>query len=309
MGLESVIELSDPNGHAPFKRIAEHQSFPEGGISFPIDPVVREYSLLTGADFDPESLQRMDDGSFWIGDEFGPWLLHFDPVGRLTRPPVPLPGIRSPDNEQDTDRPVRAVRSGGLESMTQDKDTGILYLMLEKPLSDGDRVLPVFAFDPGKGKFLPETHPAPVMHYPLEEGARGVGAFLSLGKGVFLALERDRRQGVEAQIKRIYRVDKTRLDSKGALQKELLVDLLAIHDPQGLASGMFQTEAGHLRFSFETIESLVRLGPDTLGVLNDNNYPFGTGPNGHAESDVAKTSEGTFFIVLKVPALRSSDWP
>ena len=43
---------------------------------------------LTGGDFDIESLQRMPDGTFWIGEEFGPFLLHVDAAGTLsaTRP-------------------------------------------------------------------------------------------------------------------------------------------------------------------------------------------------------------------------------
>ena len=45
---------------------------------------------LTGADADPESMVVMADGSFWIGDEHGPWLLHFSRLGVLLEPPVPL---------------------------------------------------------------------------------------------------------------------------------------------------------------------------------------------------------------------------
>ena len=37
---------------------------------------------LTGADFDPESLVVAPDGTFWVGDEFGPSLMHFDATGR-----------------------------------------------------------------------------------------------------------------------------------------------------------------------------------------------------------------------------------
>ncbi len=43
----------------------------------------RRRRLLTGGDFDIESLQRTADGSFWIGEEFGPFLLHVDARGRV----------------------------------------------------------------------------------------------------------------------------------------------------------------------------------------------------------------------------------
>ncbi len=56
--LLEVVELKDPRGKAGFT-------------------ITREWDRqrrLTGADFDPESLEIGPDGNFWIGDEFGPWL-------------------------------------------------------------------------------------------------------------------------------------------------------------------------------------------------------------------------------------------
>jgi hypothetical protein len=53
---------------------------------------------LTGFDLDPESIQISRDGTFWFGDEFGPFLLHTDPQGRLLEAPIAVPGARSPQN-------------------------------------------------------------------------------------------------------------------------------------------------------------------------------------------------------------------
>ena len=55
---------------------------PNGLIGFPIVNELTADRLLTGADIDPESIQRGSDGDLWVGDEFGPWILHFD----ATRP-------------------------------------------------------------------------------------------------------------------------------------------------------------------------------------------------------------------------------
>ena len=51
------LQLRDPDGKVPF-------------------PITRPDRMLTGADFDIESVRRDRDGGFWFGDEFGPWLLH-----------------------------------------------------------------------------------------------------------------------------------------------------------------------------------------------------------------------------------------
>ena len=50
-------------------------SDPDRRIAFPL---VRADRLLTGGDIDPESIQRDHRGDLWVGDEFGPWILHFD---------------------------------------------------------------------------------------------------------------------------------------------------------------------------------------------------------------------------------------
>ena len=80
------ITLHDPDGHLPFT----------------ITQFFTRERLLTGADLDPESLQRAPDGTLWFGDEFGPFLLHTDASGRVLEPPIPLP---------DHDNPGRELRS------------------------------------------------------------------------------------------------------------------------------------------------------------------------------------------------------
>jgi glycerophosphoryl diester phosphodiesterase len=99
------IELHDPNRHIPFT----------------ITNQFTKDRVLTGADFDIESMQRTPDGTLWFGDEFGPFLLHTDAKGRVLEPPIPLPDfdnggeIRSPQNpfneEASAVRIMNAVRA------------------------------------------------------------------------------------------------------------------------------------------------------------------------------------------------------
>lgn len=81
--IEGFIELHDPDKHIPFA-IANHFT---------------KQRLLTGADFDIESMQRARDGTLWFGDEFGPFLLHTDANGKVLEPPIPLPDFDNPDQE------------------------------------------------------------------------------------------------------------------------------------------------------------------------------------------------------------------
>lgn len=108
LGLIEVIrfiELSDPDKLVPFT----------------ITQQFTTNRVLTGADFDIESMQRAKDGTLWFGDEFGPFLLHTDASGKLLEAPIALPDfdntgkeIRSPQNpfneEASAVRIMNAVR-------------------------------------------------------------------------------------------------------------------------------------------------------------------------------------------------------
>jgi len=95
--------------------------------------------------------------------------------------------------------------------------------------------------------------------------------------------------------KMIYQI---KLNGNGNLvTKNLAVNLLQIADPNHIASG----ESGdigignHFGFPFVTIEGVVVLGENQLGVLNDNNYPFSVGR--HVGSGQPDDNE---FIILCV---------
>ncbi|HEX8548667.1 MAG TPA: glycerophosphodiester phosphodiesterase family protein, partial [Cytophagaceae bacterium] len=77
------FELRDPDKKIPFT-LTNH---------FTTD------RILTGADFDIESMQRVKDGSFYFGDEFGPFLIHTDSTGKVLEAPIPLPDLENPGKE------------------------------------------------------------------------------------------------------------------------------------------------------------------------------------------------------------------
>jgi glycerophosphoryl diester phosphodiesterase len=71
----NFIQLSDPDKKVGFKIVNETSTD----------------RLLTGADFDIESFNIAKDGSIWIGEEFGPYSLHFDATGKLLDAPIATP--------------------------------------------------------------------------------------------------------------------------------------------------------------------------------------------------------------------------
>ncbi|MGB7414417.1 MAG: esterase-like activity of phytase family protein, partial [Thermosynechococcaceae cyanobacterium] len=77
VAIEDFIQLSDPNGL----------------VGFDIQNEGTTERLLTGSDFDVESFVIDGNGEIWVGEEFGPYLLHFDATGTLLDAPIPTPNL------------------------------------------------------------------------------------------------------------------------------------------------------------------------------------------------------------------------
>jgi hypothetical protein len=230
-------------------------------------PLTRADRVLTGADFDPESIWRDIDGSYWLGDEFGPFLLHVDCHGRLLDEPVPLPGgVRSPENPYGD--PATIGVSKGFEALTASPDGRYLYPLLEGTV-DGDPAgaLRMYEFDLGTHAYTDRR-----WMYRLYKANYSTGDAVALDDGRMLVIERDNGQGDKAKVKKVYLVSRADADADGYLDKTLLVDLLEVANPHRLG-GFSET----FRFPFQNIEAIALLDERTIAVLDDNNLPITAG--------------------------------
>jgi glycerophosphoryl diester phosphodiesterase len=78
---------------------------PDQLIPFDIQKEGTTDRFLTGADFDIESFVIDGNGDIWVGEEFGPYILHFDATGKLLEAPIPTPNIR-PINTLNGQKPL-----------------------------------------------------------------------------------------------------------------------------------------------------------------------------------------------------------
>lgn len=268
--LKAFMTLSDPDHKINFPIIADMQLYPGSGIE--VDANIRQDRLLTGWDFDIESMRRAPDGTFWFGDEFGPFLVHTDFRGRVLDTPFPLPGVRSPQNPFLGTGTANLPRSKGFEGMAISPDGSKLYPMLEGPLTtdtDQSRLI-IYEFD-----LATKSYSANQWFYRMEAAVstgQAIGDLTAVNDHMFLVIERDNFEGAAAQFKKIFLVDFAAVDSNGFVAKTEVADLLRIDDPNNLGG-----QGALFRFPFTTIESVIPLNSRTLGVLNDNNYPFSNG--------------------------------
>jgi len=65
---DSFINLRDPNHRLGFSLVADRATYPNGDNTIPVDPSIVAGRLLTGADFDIESVRIDRSGHFWFGE-------------------------------------------------------------------------------------------------------------------------------------------------------------------------------------------------------------------------------------------------
>ncbi|TPP10626.1 esterase-like activity of phytase family protein [Rhizobium glycinendophyticum] len=305
--VENTLFLTDSDKKAPF----------------PIAMEGSEKRYLTGADFDVESIQPVADG-FWVGEEFGPYVLKFSTEGVLTEVIATNAGetdVKSPDNptlvvpaNPAAKMPVfNLKRSGGYEGMAMSKDGSKLYGLLEGPLyledgsvekADGLTALRIIELDAASKAWTGKT-----WLYPLSEGGEAIGDFNMIDETTALVIERDNGAGVAekacadpkapaddcfavpARHKRIYKIEMTDENAGKAVRKIGYIDLMKIEDPdnkkrQGGGDGFYD-------MPFVTIENVDVVDPTHIVVGNDNNLPFSAGR-------ALDKADDTEFVLLEV---------
>jgi hypothetical protein len=248
----------------------------------PVDARIRSGRLLTGFDFDVESIARASDGTYFVGEEFGPYILHFDKDGTLMSDPVPHPFLRSPSNPDvmNNGASVTSLSSRGFESLAFNGDRSRLYAVPEaapslaslRPVADDERYLNIFEFDPaamlytGKNLVYKKDGPA-------KDNQIVIGDMMHVGGSRFVLIERDSLFGAKAVVKRLYMIDLNVKDADGALKKTLLVDLLNISDPKDIGGPLAGVADGKFNMPFDSIESVEVVDEHTLAVAIDSNFP------------------------------------
>ncbi|WP_242468854.1 esterase-like activity of phytase family protein [Rhodovibrio salinarum] len=290
--LEEAIYLKDPNKVVPFQLTNENT-----GTRY-----------LTGADFDPESFQIVEnaDGEtrFWFGDEFGPYLFATTPEGVITDfHQVRVGGeiVRSPDHfalklptEPDGSVDFSVRRSRGLEGMAASPDGETLYPMFEGPLyrdggyesSEEGHYLRIVEFDVSEGAFTGRS-----FKYQLEQDGLSIGDFNMIDDNSALVIERDWGEGVPAQacegaptadcfnkpaqFKRVYTISFEGVEDGGFVKKLGYIDLMNIQDPNDKA--VLGGEGDRFTFPLVTIEDVHMVDDRHIIVGNDNNYGVSMG--------------------------------
>ena len=271
---------------------------PDHRLSFPIVNEATSERLLTGGDIDPESLQRGRDGDLWVGDEFGPWILHFDATGRLLDPPYEVAGIKSPNNPTLDGATATQPNSRGFEAMAISRNGRFLYAALEgATVADPDQTRRnIYQFSVRRQAFTGRE-----LHYRTEAPTNLVADMWAIGGHRVVVIERDAGSGAAALFRGVYRVHLRRTTPDGFLLKSRVVDLTAIPDPDRVSLPAINEGDIGLGNPFsvtcESVEAIHLVRGHRLLVGCDNNLP-----NKGRNPTLADDNE---LILVSVPGLKS----
>jgi len=287
------LQLNDSGRRLTIPIQADYANYYNNPANAPVDPAIRSGRLLTGADFDVESIRHDRNGHYWFGDEFGPYLIKTDARGTVLRSEISLPGVYAPRHKDVVAGKAVAnlPSSGGFEGMAINKSGTRLYTLLERTVTgDPAKTLRIDEFDlaPGVG-----------LIYELDPAGTNIGDMVAVDDQRFVVLERNGSTATSpnpAPFKKVFLIDLENVPAGGVARKTELVDLMKIADPfdlNGDGSTVFT-------FPYVTIENVLILDPRTLLVVNDNNFPYGGGR--------ALASDNTEFLRIRLPvSLVASD--
>jgi hypothetical protein len=239
--------------------------------------------------FDLEGLAVMSDGSFWLADEYGPFLLHVSPGGRLRQRVSPFGGQHSLPALLARRRP-----NFGMEGLARLPDGTLMGLMqgpLENPGPDvpgirRTRVTRMVWYDPASGRsrqYLLLLERPDLMNTAI--AARSPTSFLTIERDTGLP-------GAGGTVKRIYRVDVRRATDVGGdprspagllvgghTLEELTIDardpaaLLAAHGirpaAKVLAADLLELGAP---YPHDKPEGIAMVDDSTVAVSNDDDF-------------------------------------
>jgi hypothetical protein len=274
---------------------------------------------------DSEGLVLAADGTFWISDEYGPHLAHFDATGKQLERINPFgtgQGGRTLPLVLARRRPNR-----GMEGLCLTPDGKTLVGLMQSPLYNpssaavsGSVVLRVVAFDLASG--------ATRQYAYLMENASltGCSEIAAITNTTFLALERDGLYGgnvaAPATLKRVYKFDLAGAtdisDAANAASGKLYGGLTVeqLKTPAGLtAAGVAPVTKTLVMdllkdispvYPHDKTEGLALIGNDRLAISNDDDFGVvDNGSNGFAPKTLPATGKvdvnRIYFVQLPTP--------
>lgn len=191
---------------------------------------------IDGFGLDTEALTSDNEGGFWVADEYGPSLVHFNSKGEMVRRLMAGNELPKLYLERKLNRGFEGI------SLVENR----LFGFLQSPLPKEENFSRIVEVDLLNMKTTAEYY------YPFEKGNDKVGDAVSIGNNSFLVIEQNGKTGDKSS-KLIFKITLGENDKN--VQKTLIADLKS-------------TPFNNL----EKVEGLTVLNDHQIALCNDNDF-------------------------------------
>jgi len=232
---------------------------------------------------DPEGLAIAKDGTFWIADEYGPHIIHFDANGKTIEQINPFGngyGGRKIPPVFKYRRPNR-----GMEGLTLTKDEKYLVGIMQSPLLNPDKnvqktsiAVRILFYGINNGETREYI-------YLLESTETAISEIVTLTNNTFLVLERDGKTPGSDQniLKKIYKIDVTNATNVTSNQENgRMINGKTIEQltkEEIIASGIVPVTKEEVfdimsipNYPHDKPEGIVVINNKTIGIVNDDDF-------------------------------------
>ncbi|MGL4851798.1 MAG: esterase-like activity of phytase family protein [Phocaeicola sp.] len=247
---------------------------------------------------DSEGLAVAPDGTFWVSDEYAPFVMQFDPNGLLLQ--LFSPGNGLPDYYAKR-RPNR-----GMEGLTLSKDGTRLYGIMQSPLYYPDKSTKDQSVNVRILEITLATGRSKEFIYQIDSPKNMVSEITFVNDSTLLVMERDSKFPKEGKgFKRVFSIDINGATDVSNLAIELLThEELASQQIQPTKKTLFVDLLVAIPgYRHDKPEGITLIGDSILCVVNDDDFGIDATSDGKYEPKV--DAEGNldqnvvYFINLK----------
>jgi hypothetical protein len=219
---------------------------------------------------DPEGLALAPDGSFWISEEYGPYILHFDTKGNLIEEFSPFNGVLP--QHYAMRRPNR-----GMEGLTINADGTMLFGMMQSPLyypsketknkSQLVRIIAINLADKKISEYL----------YLLSNARNVISEIEAIDNSTFLVLERDGDFPLNGKgCKHIYKINLSKasnIANDNRPFETMSAEILAKNDIRPVSKELFCDILEAIpNYPHDKPEGIALINKHTLCIVNDDDF-------------------------------------
>lgn len=287
----SVIHLKDPTGKWITGLPNPANQNPTGEVAYDADGHQLPYDPFG---MDSEGLAAMADGSFWISDEYGPHIAHFDANGTQIERISPFQN--GTNNREIPKVFIRRRANRGMEGLTATPDgkwlLGAMQSPLDNPASPGStrdkarnsRVNRLLLFNIATGATRQYI-------YRTEIAGNYISEVVAISNTEFLILERDSNAPLagnpSSSFKRVYRIDISNASdvsdptnsATGILINGKTLEVAAADNEPGFnalkavgKSLAVDIIAAFPNYPHDKTEGITLIGKDVLAISNDDDF-------------------------------------